>query len=174
MVRNRFAARPLMLLAITLGLTSCRTMQPTRDDVLAGYTPEHFTVDIAGVEQTVPWWRAFGSHQLDRLIDATFAGNLTLEQAAARLEQAEAVVRKSGADGSLNLNVQAQSASRHLSDAQGDSSETSYSLGLYASYEVDLWGKVRSTRRAAGAKLDASLFELQTVAMTISAEMAQT
>jgi len=148
-------------------------MQPVRDDALTGYTPEHFTVDSSGVEHAAEWWKAFGSDQLNRLMVETFAGNLTMEQAAARLEQAEAAARKSGADSKLNLNLQANSAWGDP-NAQGSSTETSHSLGLYAGYEIDLWGRVRAVRNAAGAQFVASRFDLHSAAMTVSAEMAET
>ncbi len=170
MAQGRSAAAALMLLAILLVQTSCRTMRPTCDNPLADYTPEHFTTRTAGAEYATEWWKAFGSSHLNRLVDEALAGNLTLEQAAARLEQAEAAARKSGADGRPSLNVQANSAWGDP-NAQGASTETSDSLGLYASYEIDLWGRVRSTRNAAGAEFAASRFDLQTAAMTISSEM---
>jgi len=173
MALGRDAAAALMLLSILLGQTSCRTMRPTRDDLLAGYTPERFTTDAAGVEHTSEWWKAFGSDQLNRLVADALAGNLTLERAAARLEQAEAAARKSGADTIPSLNVQATSAWGDP-NAQGSATETSHSFGLHASYEIDLWGRVRSRRKAAGAELEASRFDIQTAAMTISGELAET
>lgn len=54
-----------------------------------------------------------------------------------------------------------------------DSSQ-SYSLGLAASYEIDLWGRIESSRTAAELDAQASAEDLQTAALTLSAQVATT
>ena len=48
------------------------------------------------------------------------------------------------------------------------------SLGLVVSYELDLWGRIRSTRRAADLDVRATQAELAAAAITLSAEVANT
>ncbi len=52
--------------------------------------------------------------------------------------------------------------------------ETEYRLGLSASYELDLWGRLRSSRDAAVFEVKASAEDLQTAALTLSASVADT
>ncbi|QHI68022.1 efflux transporter outer membrane subunit [Tichowtungia aerotolerans] len=129
-------------------------------------------VDSAAVPNA--WWTAFDDAQMTRLMERALGGNLTIEQAAARLRQAEAAVMKSGADRfpSLDATGDAQTRYTHTAGA-GTSTADDFSLGLEVSrYEFDLWGRVASGHRAALAGLDASRFSLETAAMTISAETA--
>jgi len=52
--------------------------------------------------------------------------------------------------------------------------DTFYGLSLTASYEIDLWGRIRSSRNAARADMLATRENLDTVAITISGEIART
>ncbi len=163
---------------LTLLLTSCVSFKPERgDELLADQTPEQFSTASGTETLQTEWWKAFGSEQLNRLIADAFAGSLTLEQYAARLEQAEAAARKTGADSKLKLNGEgsaSQSYSSYSSSTGDSSTDPDFTLGLYASYEVDLWGRLKSTKRAALATYEASKFDLQTAGMTLSAELATT
>ncbi len=159
---------------IPLLLASCTTLEPQREGVLDGYTPEQFSSDAGEAPRQTEWWKAFGSEQLNRLMDEAFAGSLTLKQAAARLEQAEAAARKSGAAGKIQLDAKASSSSTHFANADASHTTTAATtLGLYASYEVDLWGELKSSHHASQASYEATQFDLQTAAMTLSAELAQ-
>jgi NodT family efflux transporter outer membrane factor (OMF) lipoprotein len=164
----------LVLGTTTLGLSSCTTLKPEREaDLLKEQTPEQFTNASGSAELQTQWWNAFGSAQLDRLMDEAFAGNLPLEQAFARMEQAAATARKSGASGKFQLDAQAASSSKHYLYKDSDHTTTpANTLGLYASYEVDLWGRLKSAERASLATFEATRFDLQTAGMTLSASLA--
>jgi NodT family efflux transporter outer membrane factor (OMF) lipoprotein len=159
----------------TLWLTACTTLEPERDDMVSAQTPEAFSNPSGLAALPTEWWKSFESEQLNRLMDEAFAGSLTLEQAAARLQQAEASARKSGAAGKLQLDAEATASSKYYAYADDSNSTTpANTLGLYASYEMDLWGRLKSTENAAAATYEASRFDLQTAAMTLSAGLAQT
>lgn len=137
--------------------------------------PESYMQSVAGVQPVDAWWTAFGDEQLNALMKAALRGNLTIEQADARLRQAEALAVKSGAARFPSLTGSGEgkttyTGSRHTQTVTTDS----YKLGLSASYEVDLWGRVASGRRAALRSMEASRFNLQTAAMTVSAETVLT
>lgn len=162
------------LAATGLLLSSCTSMKPEHESLLEDYTPEDFAAAAGTAPHPTQWWETFGSPQLNRLMEQAFSDSLTLEQAAARLQQAEATARKSGAAGKIQLDGRAASSSRYTSTADGSFTDPSHSLGLYASYELDLWGKLRSTEKAALANWEGSKFDLQSAAMMLSAELAQT
>ncbi|MDF7826433.1 efflux transporter outer membrane subunit [Pontiellaceae bacterium B12227] len=165
----------LVLATATLGLTSCMTLEPEREaDLLKEQTPEQFKNTSGSTGLQTEWWTAFGSEQLDRLMYEAFAGSLSLEQAFARLEQAEATARKSGAAGKVQLDARANSSSRHFINKDTDHTTTpANTVGLYASYEVDLWGRLKSTERASLATYEATKFDLQTAGMTLSSAVAR-
>lgn len=156
-----------------LWLSSCTTMEPKRDNVLEEYTSRGFSIQNGAVDLSMPWWTCFDSAQLNRLMTEAFSGSLTLEQAAARLQQAEASARKSGASGSVQMEGKADTSTSYLS-GENEGTQSARSVGLYASYEVDLWGRISSTKKAALANWKMSEYDMQTAAMTLSAELATT
>ena len=168
------SGRALPLLALACLAASCSTLKPQREDPVGSIAPRHFSTPSGGEAQSLTWWTAFGSEQLDALIAEAFEGNLTLEQAAARLDQAAALARKSGAARSLQLDGRVDAATR---SAERDGARTDvqdYSLGLFARYELDLWGRLKSAEQAAMTAYRATAFDLQSAAMSLSAQLAQT
>lgn len=130
---------------------------------------------VAGQEQLpAQWWLSFDDPILDRLIAQALADNLTLRGAWDRLDQARALARKAGSDLVPLLSGEGGgSSSRARVSSQTDSAQ-SYSLGLAASYEVDLWGRIRSISEAAELDAQASAEHLQTAALTLSSQVATT
>jgi NodT family efflux transporter outer membrane factor (OMF) lipoprotein len=57
--------------------------------------------------------------------------------------------------------------------SQKTESNDDYSLGLISSYELDLWGRIRSDREAALLDVTAAREEVNTAAMTLAAEVAR-
>ena len=56
---------------------------------------------------------------------------------------------------------------------KGSVENENYSTGLIASYEVDLWGRIRATNASALLSAEASREDLNTVAMTLAAEVTE-
>jgi NodT family efflux transporter outer membrane factor (OMF) lipoprotein len=118
------------------------------------------------------WWRSFDDAQLSALMAAAQVNNLDLAQAAARLRQADARARQAGAAllPSVNLNSDINSL---YGAADGMSQrETDWSAALGASYELDFWGKNRDALDAANALRAASAADRATVALTVTAAVA--
>ncbi|MFA5687550.1 MAG: TolC family protein [Kiritimatiellales bacterium] len=169
-VTKKYSAGAVLLLLCT----SCALL-PKKERAAPDDLPDAWRAESAGIATTNEWWKAFGDEQLNRLMERALGNNLTIEQAAARLRQAEAAAVKSGAARfpSADGSARAGSEYRHT-DRAGTVTTDDYQLGLSASYEVDLWGRVASTRRAALYDLKASRFDLETAAMTIAAQTAGT
>ncbi|MFH0879725.1 MAG: hypothetical protein V2A34_08430, partial [Lentisphaerota bacterium] len=85
--------------AVVLSLASCVAFRP--DDKLvqqAGQLPDAYNTDIpAATNRLDRWWTRFGDEQLDALVNRALHDNLTLQQVAARLRQAQAVAVQKGA-----------------------------------------------------------------------------
>lgn len=143
------------------------------------------------------WWRGFGSAELNDLIDQARAQNLDIAAAIARVRQADAQVRISGAallptlgaNGNASWTHTSISSSRLSSSARSGGTSSSgtsvstgkgaiethsYSIGLNAAYEVDFWGKNRATQQAARASAVFSRFDQQVVALTVVTSVANT
>lgn len=105
-----------------------------------------------GLRPVSTWWTAFGSAELDGLIAEAQANNHNLKAAVARVDQARAIAEVVGADLYPVLSADVSAGRSRFS---GVSSET-YSVGLNAAWEIDLWGRNRYALRSAEAALEAS------------------
>lgn len=176
-------ARAMLLVTLCLGLSGALSCTQSGVPMArAVRTPERFSASGKG-PMPARWWTGFEDADLNALIEQALAGNLNLQSTWDRLEQARAAARKSGADLYPSATV-AGGASRARSVAltragggvkhRDVAYASSFSLGLVASYEVDLWGRVRSTRDAAELDLRASREDLSAAAITLAAEVAGT
>ncbi len=141
--------------------------------------PEAYEMRVEGRASTNYWWTSFGDTGLNAIIEEALAGNPGLKQAAARLEQAEALARKAGAARIPQVNAGGSAARGRATafDMRGNKvSRTSnrFGLNLAASYEIDLWGRVGAIERAAAIDAQASMDDLETAAMTLVARVVET
>ncbi len=127
------------------------------------------------------WWQAFGDAQLDALETRAMADSPTLAIAAARLAQARATVtaQSAGLFPSLNLTSRDQrfriSADRPLANYSSPNFTTvqnDFTLGVGASYEVDLAGRVSRSVEGAKASAEQSAADLANTRLVVSAELA--
>jgi NodT family efflux transporter outer membrane factor (OMF) lipoprotein len=124
-------------------------------------------------EFTVPerWWRVFDDAELDTLEARVAIDNQTLKIAEARYRAARAAVDSARA-ARLPSVTGAASASRGR--AKGASVSNTYGLSASASWEVDLWGRVRRSIEAAQARAEASADDLAAARLSTQALLAQT
>lgn len=121
------------------------------------------------------WWEVFGDATLSRLVARATTGNLDLKQAVARIKEARARVGVASGkyypEASSAVDVSVQRGSKN----QGATGEItgSYSLGLSASWEVDLFGRVRRSVEAARADLQAAEEDHLDVTVALVAEVAR-
>ena len=135
--------------------------------------PEKFS-EAGGSPLPDRWWLSFGDPVLNTLINQALANNFDLKTAWDRLRQAEALARGTGADLFPALDAEVEnSRNRFREDGETDEGH-SYSLGLAASYELDLWGRIKASRDAAAFEAQASAQDLQAAALSLSAQVAGT
>ena len=121
------------------------------------------------------WWHGFGSTTLDELISEAERNNDDLAGAIARVQEADQQARIAGAallpslDAGMNFSRQ-----REFITGQGNKLFNEFNPELTASYEIDFWGKNRATRDAARAAAVASLYDQQSVALTVISSVATT
>ncbi len=154
-------------------VAGCATTPPPAlkpGDVPAAF--EHEPVANAPIWPARDWWTGFGDPQLATLMDQAEAGNLDLAQAAARLRQADARARQAGAALLPALGAGATVDSQFARANGISQSETDYSAGLEASYELDFWGKNRDLADSAKAAVRASAADRATVALSVTAGVA--
>ena len=126
------------------------------------------------------WWTSFDEPALTALVDEALTNSLDLQAAIARVESARAQVTLAEAD-LLPIVSWGADAQRNRSTRVGTNPlppgfsplTTDYRLALNASYEVDLWGKFRTSTRAAQNDLLASEYARETVRTAVAAEVAR-
>jgi multidrug efflux system outer membrane protein len=160
---------------------------------ITGYEKPDLALEVPANYQYLPrkpdaalpaldWWRGFRSGELIKLIEAAQTDNLDIAAAIARVVQADAQVRISGA--ALLPSVEADgSATRSRASQRGGSSGVStggrgpttlYNASLSASYEIDFWGKNRATVLASEENAVASRYAREIVTLTTLASVANT
>ena len=139
------------------------------------------------VESSTPdlsaWWETFNDATLTSLVRRATAGNLDVRTALSRIREARASARSARAP--LRPSVDASGSARISGTARNDDfsgltgvdaglggTTQSYSLGVDASWELDLFGGIRSGVDAAQATADARTADLQDVLVSLTAEVA--
>lgn len=119
------------------------------------------------------WWRQFHDPVLTQLIADGLANSPDTASAAAKVREARARRDEYAVSLSPSLGYSAGSNSQ-VSKTEGSarSSGTSYSAGLDTSWEVDLFGRNRSTLEAATADLGAAEESRNSVRAALAAEIA--
>jgi NodT family efflux transporter outer membrane factor (OMF) lipoprotein len=135
--------------------------------------PAHFSA--SGTEPLArQWWLSLEDPALNELMDQALAGNLNLKSAWARLTQAEAVARQAGAEMFPSIDAEAAAARTAVRQDGNRDYTSTFSLGLVAGYELDLWGRIRSLSDAALLDVRAREEDILAAAVTLSAQVAST
>ena len=124
-------------------------------------------------EEAIPdrWWTVFDDDQLNQLIDSALTNNMNLMAVWEQLKAAQAVRVQQASNLLPDLTAQAQSAiSRPQPDFAGGENTQ---IGLSAGYEVDLWGRIRANVDAEDFRIEATYYDYQTAAMSLSSEIAR-
>jgi multidrug efflux system outer membrane protein len=125
------------------------------------------------------WWSQFNDPQLNRLIEIALAENLDIASAVARVEEARALVAVSRAALFPQLGASAN-AGRSRSSTGATSlppgvspTNNFFSAVLDASFELDLWGRLRRATEAARAVLLSTEYAAQVVRLALVSQVAQ-
>ncbi|GAB7529073.1 efflux transporter outer membrane subunit [Pseudomonas sp. 3A(2025)] len=127
------------------------------------------------------WWRVFQDPLLASLIDRATTSNLDLRMAAARLEQSRAAYRVSSGEQlpevNANLGYQRKrNSGKGLNDPSGNQGQAPFEQwdgGFGASWELDLWGRVRREVEAAGAQVQVAENDQRAALLALQAEVAR-
>ncbi len=114
------------------------------------------------------WWELFGDPLLTRLIGEASAGNLDLAQAGSRLVQA----RESLVQARAGLVPTAGASAGAGRDFGPGNDRTSFNVGADASWEIDLFGRIRRGIEAAGADAESVYYDREALRVAIAAEVA--
>jgi NodT family efflux transporter outer membrane factor (OMF) lipoprotein len=166
----------ISLAVILLLVASCSPFKPRVRQSPAGELPPTFSLYTAESEPAKRWWEEFNDPELNALIIEMLSENLTLKETWARLNQVRALAVQAGAALYPNLTGTAGASytrQRFGNGSRKTVSDDNYFLGAVSSYELDLWGRIRSGRESALLEASAAREDVNTAAMTLAAEVAQ-
>jgi NodT family efflux transporter outer membrane factor (OMF) lipoprotein len=161
--------------------------------------PQWFSSDPADLRPRGPWWSVFRDQGLDGLEARVRPGNQDVAAALATMDRARAFAARSMAGlspavnmgGQITANKQSTHRPMRTSDALPTSTDyvrdalshgvpinepDQYGdnrLGLQASYEIDLWGRVRNIAAAGAMQAEASEADLAAIELSVEAELAR-
>ncbi|WKB51480.1 efflux transporter outer membrane subunit [Eleftheria terrae] len=145
----------------------------------AAYPADAAAVPAAGQPQAVApdWWKLFGDPQLDALVDTALARNTDLQQAVARVEQAEALEQQARAaqwpSVDLGANATRSRSSATTGQPGGGGTGNDFRAALSTAFELDFWGKLRRASEAARAEALATRYAGEVVRQTVAGLVAQ-
>jgi NodT family efflux transporter outer membrane factor (OMF) lipoprotein len=181
------------ILIISVLLFACQSVQTTQHKVNRPL-PTAFLEDSSAI--VLPQWReVFFDPLLRNLIDSALSGNFDLKLADAKIEGSSAVVRLNRGIRLPEINLSASSGARKFGDYTMDgvgNYDTRFSpnindkqmipmnplpdyfIGFQSSWELDLWGKLKSKKKAAAARFISSQYARDLVVTSLISEIAST
>ncbi|GAB7563471.1 efflux transporter outer membrane subunit [Methylobacillus methanolivorans] len=127
------------------------------------------------------WWARYGDTELNQLVARLNDSNQTVAQYEAQYRQAFALAQS--ARGALWPQLDATVGKTRAGQGTGSSTSsqavqtsgirTTYNAALNASWELDIWGKLRRTLEANSASADASFATLAAMRLSMQSELVQ-
>lgn len=126
------------------------------------------------------WWRNFGDDTLSSLVDRALVGSLDLREAAARVREARALRGISAADLLPSVDVNGSGSYDRVSENTfggpggfpGEESDY-YDIGFDATWEIDVFGRVRRSVEAADAEIGAAVESERDARVMLISEVAR-
>src|SRR5215470_2120214 len=156
---------------VSLALAGCALKDmPPREDIAkeampnVGAPPQWVAPGAAAGAVSDDWLASFNEPRLDTLVKEAIAYNADLRVAAARVDAAAAYL--AGAKSPLwpQVNLVARGGGKMSGDSSGLSG-----VGLFAAWEIDLWGRVRATARATELQYESAQLDAEYARQSIAA-----
>jgi multidrug efflux system outer membrane protein len=164
---------PISLLALAACATQPDYQRPAVE------LPEAWKQSAPRFAEDGRWWRIYEDQALNDLIDEAFKTNADLVLAAARVDEARGILGEARSFLFPTVDAQASASRQQISTRTavvppGAPREySSHRATLNVSYELDLFGRLRSGVEAARAELEASEASREAVRLALAAQVAK-
>ena len=122
------------------------------------------------------WWELFHDPDLNAFENQAAVSNQSVAAALANFLAARAVVKQARSQYFPTISANPaviNSRQPSLSAPTTSTTSTEYTLPIDASWEPDLWGRIRNTVKANSLEAQATLADLENVRLTVQAEVAE-
>ena len=187
--------KPIMILALSTSLTACASIGP-----VASFEPK---ATVPQIVEAVPdtfvaadptamdpydvsnWWAIYDDPVLDSIVGAAQSQNFDIQEAAARLMQANAAARQTASaqgptvTGSVNSTYSDSPLAGTGFGAFGGGGSNRFQIesvtpSLGASYELDLFGRILNDREASENDALAAFYDVRTIRQSAVNEAIRT
>lgn len=131
-----------------------------------------FSRTSAAIQSEGQWWTEFGDAHLNAWVERGLASNYSLAATWARLSQSRADARIASADIKPTVDGTLDAGARRSGSGLNTKSGVFWSLGVAASYELDLWGSQSAVQDEAKQNVAAAALDVETAAISLAAEIA--
>lgn len=171
--------KPVSLIIGSLLLSSCSVWEAYTRPTLQ--LPDHYkeSAQYQGWKTATPgnpqisaaWWQRYQDAQLSTLLEQANQANYNILVAEANYRQGLALARASRAPQLPAVNGQS-SATR--GQTAGNDTTSNYAVGINASWEMDLWGRIRNSVLSGDANAQATAADLAAAKLSVQSTLAQT
>ncbi len=158
-------------IAVTFAFGGCALQRPPNGDEIRAQAlpnvkaPAAWTGGPAAAGAVGDRWLAtFNDPALDALVAEALAYNADLMVAASRVEQAAGYARLAGASIYPAVNLLARGGGKFGGDGSGLSG-----VGVFANWELDLWGRARSAGEAGSQQYQSAVLDAEYARQSIAA-----
>lgn len=173
---------PFLYPTLLVFLSSCQVWSPkSLMDQVSSSAPGGWsstTQAQAGVD--TQWINRFRDSQLERLVAEGLRHNGSIKAASERLKQAQQRARLTGAPSKPQLGIGVngtRQSTRFLGidfpGSGGASQYNSYGVSLNASWEIDLWGRIRAAQAAEVAAFEGQRWSVRGAEASLQAQIAK-
>ena len=168
--------QPLLVIAVTLALTGCAGVRKDAPAEAAVQTPASWRESAVAAGPALPndWWAAFGDPVLNALVEEGLAHSDDIAAAAMRVEQARAQFHLAQAQRLPNVRLTVEGGrDRDVNPGFGfPEQQTAHQELVEASFDTDLFGRLRASSAAARSALLASEDARDAIRLSVAASVA--
>lgn len=177
---SNMRAIPLLLIPLLVGCTLMPNYERPKM-ALPEQWPALAAAEAAAEAQVpVEWWKSYNDPALTALVEEGLKNNTDLLTAAARVANARAVLGYDEASLYPEIDLQGDATRTRNSGRSSTGSFVpstkpfnTFDIGAVLSYEIDLWGKLRSATAADRAQLLASKANRDAIRIAVASDIAQ-
>lgn len=177
---GRVSGRPiLVVVCLVVVLGGCLVRPPNHSEIVGKSLPKGTSIPAswssdAGANAAVSnnWLETFHDPGLDAIVEEAIKNNLDLQQAAAKVTIARQTVTIVGAQLKPQVGAHFSGATTEKADSSSNPFQSNMEHGG-ASWEVDVWGRLRSQQAAARSSFEAVALDYSFARQSLAATTAK-